>query len=317
MYKAICRLQECIENYDIITIFRHVSPDSDALGSQFGMKLWIEEHYPAKKVYALGFDQPIHNEFPRMDQVQDDVISASLAIVVDTANGARVDDQRYQDAAFSLKIDHHILVDSFCDEEIVHEQAGATCEILASMFQVIESKLSSQCAQYLYGGIIADTLKFSIRSTTQQTLFAAAYLLSFGVDIPKVNEMNFSSTLQQFKYENFIRSNCQVMQGCLAYMIIDQDAYESYDLTFAQAKEKVFVMNGVMDFEIWALFTEKQKDEQGRAIYTGSLRSRNKAIDDIAQQYHGGGHHLACGVKQLLREDIERLLRALLERAKQ
>ena len=31
-------LFELVEQYDIITIYRHVSPDADALGAQFGLK---------------------------------------------------------------------------------------------------------------------------------------------------------------------------------------------------------------------------------------------------------------------------------------
>ena len=39
-----------IEQYEVITIFRHIHPDCDALGSQFGLKQWISENYPDKKV---------------------------------------------------------------------------------------------------------------------------------------------------------------------------------------------------------------------------------------------------------------------------
>ena len=48
------RLLQQIENAKIITIFRHTNPDCDALGSQFGLKKWIQDNYPDKQVYALG-----------------------------------------------------------------------------------------------------------------------------------------------------------------------------------------------------------------------------------------------------------------------
>ena len=47
----------------------------------------------------------------------------SLAIVLDTANAKRVDDSRFQSATHILKVDHHILVDSFADTEIVDDLA--------------------------------------------------------------------------------------------------------------------------------------------------------------------------------------------------
>ena len=43
-----------IEQYDTIIIHRHVRPDPDAYGSQFGLKALIQDNYPDKKVYAVG-----------------------------------------------------------------------------------------------------------------------------------------------------------------------------------------------------------------------------------------------------------------------
>lgn len=179
-------LFELVEQYDIITIYRHVSPDADALGSQFGLKQWIQETYPQKQVYALGKDAGSKQSlFPHMDSVSDETIAASLAIILDTANGARVDDERWSMAARTLKIDHHIVVESFADVEVVEDLFGATCEMLAFMFEQKQLQLSPVCAQYLYGGIIADTLRFSIATIKPRTLRTAAYLLEMGVDVKK------------------------------------------------------------------------------------------------------------------------------------
>lgn len=308
-----------IEAHDVITIFRHVSPDSDALGSQFGLKQWIQDTYPHKKVYALGVEGGGSKEhvFPKMDEVQDAVIKESLAIILDTANAARVDDQRFRLAKKTLKIDHHIVVDAFADVEVVEDLAGATCEILAHMLEERGASLSASCAQYLYSGLIADTLRFSIPTITPQTLRTAAYLIGFGVDVAKANEDNFSTSLKQYRYENHIRSNCRILKDKLAYMIVRKEDYERFGLSFQEAKEKVFVMGGVHELQAWALFTEKEKDEQGNALFNGSLRSKHTQITDIAMKYHGGGHRYACGVKGLREEDIEALLQELLARVEE
>ena len=146
--------------YTSITIYRHVSPDSDALGSQFGLKQWIQDTYPKKQVYALGSSGSGSRDgnFPAMDVVDDETITQSLAIILDTANSARVDDERFLNAAYRLKIDHHIYVETFADVEIIQDLKGATCEILADMFMQKGIRISALCAQYLYGGLIADTL---------------------------------------------------------------------------------------------------------------------------------------------------------------
>lgn len=94
---------------------------------------------------------------------------------------------------------------------------------------------------------------------TPDTFHVAAYLLTCGVDVAKANEDNFSTSLRLYRYENYIRANCSVLEEKLAYMIVSKEDYEHYGLTFDEAKEKVFVMGGVQEFEAWALFIEKNE----------------------------------------------------------
>ena len=125
------RLLQQIENAKIITIFRHTNPDCDALGSQFGLKKWIQDNYPDKQVYALGYDAPNQGVWPKSDEAGDEVIAQSFAIVVDTANTERIDDQRFASASSIFKIDHHPDRFFYGDDQIVDESAAATCQILA------------------------------------------------------------------------------------------------------------------------------------------------------------------------------------------
>lgn len=305
-----------VEQYDVITIFRHISADSDALGSQFGLKQWIMDKYPEKQVYALG--NSVGNMakfFPAIDEVSDDVVASSLAIILDTANESRVDDQRFKSAKYKLKIDHHILVDSYADYEIVYDIKGATCEILAAMFEKNNEKLSSQCAQYLYTGLIADTLQFSISTIRGEALRTAAYLIECGVDVARANEENFSKTFKEFTFENYLRSKAQMKGNILPYVIVETEEYEKFGLTLNEAKDKVYVFGKVFEFEAWTLFIANgQKTADGRTVYNGSLRSKHKTINDIANRYNGGGHRFACGVKNLTMDKIELLLEELYQR---
>lgn len=304
-----------IEQYDVITIYRHTAADSDALGSQFGLKQWILDTYPQKSVYALGTAiGSAGAHFPDIDTCKDELIQNSLAIILDTANTSRIDDERWMHAAYKIKIDHHIFVEAYADLEIIDDYKGATCEILADLFEKQGCTLSKQCAEYLYSGMIADTLQFSINATTPQMLRTAAYLVECGVDVAKINEENFSKSLKEFRYETYIRQNCVILDECVAYAKISKDEYTAFDLTFNEAKEKVYALGHVNEFAAWALFVEIEQDEQGRCLYNGSLRSRNKMINDIANEFKGGGHRFACGVKNLHDEDIERLLAMLLQR---
>lgn len=308
---------ELIERYDVITLFRHIAADSDALGSQFGLKQWILDTYPNKQVYALGDGIGSHgSHFPSIDEVGDDVICQSLAIILDTANASRIDDHRWSTAKYKLKVDHHIFVESYADEEIVEDYKGATCEILADLLQKHGEVLSKQCATYLYSGMIADTLQFSINATTPEMLRSAAYLVEAGIDVAKINEDNFSKSLREFRYETYIRDHVVILDECVAYCKISKAEYESFGLTLNEAKEKVYALGKVHEFKAWALFVQVDETKQKESIYNGSLRSRDQIINDIATLYQGGGHRYACGVKSMKDADIDAILQLILARVK-
>lgn len=309
------RVFQLIDEYDVITLFRHQAADSDALGSQFALKQWIHERYPQKKVYALGTSIGSKGKlFPAVDTVADETIAHSLAIILDTANASRIDDARWQLAKYKVKIDHHIFAERYADLEIIADRKGATCEILAAAMEQRKECLSKLCAEYLYSGLIADTLQFSINATTPEMLQTAAYLVAQGVDVAKVNEANFSKSFQEFQFETYIREHFQWKGKCLAYCKITKAEYEQFHLTFNEAKEKVYALSKVNEFCGWALFVETGRSDDGNILYNGSLRSRSIPIHDIASQFHGGGHRFACGVKNLNDATIEALLETLANR---
>lgn len=301
-----------IEKYETIAIFRHVFPDGDALGSQFGLKTWIEANYPSKKVYALGNQNGDTLNFPKADMVSDDILLNACAIVVDTANTARIDDERYSTCAFLMKVDHHPVVEEFGDFAYVVSTASATCEILTSLLMSQNLLFPEESATYFYCGLLTDTIQFSIPSVSAKTLHCAAFLADRGVNIADCNHRMFTTSLSEFKFEAFIKNNCQILEGKIAYMIVNKEDYERYQLTFVQAKDKVIALSKVTEFEMWVLFTQNPNEEGIQ--YNGSLRSKGIRINDIAAKYHGGGHNLAAGMKKLKRSDIDRLLNELLIR---
>lgn len=297
---------EIVKEYDIVTIFRHQIADQDAMGSQFGMKLFIEAAYPDKKVYALGDSiGSCAHLFPEVDHVSDDVIENSIAIILDTADAARVDDERFKKAKKTIKIDHHIVVEDYADEAYVDINAAATCEILAFMFQGCGIKVSEQCAKYLYYGLIADSIGYTTNNTTSNTLLAGAFLVECGVKVNQIKQETSGMDINEYNYVNDIRNRVKV-KGKVAYAIMQEADYQKYGMVYNQAKEKVFAMANVNQFEIWCLFTEDSSFGQG--MYNGSLRSKNVAINEVAANYHGGGHKNACGVKKLTLEDIESIV---------
>ena len=91
-FKAILKT---IEDADVITLYRHTHPDCDALSSQNGLCSWIKTNFPEKRVYRLGAETTDQTVYPPSDTIDEDTIRTSIAIVLDTGNKERIDDQRY------------------------------------------------------------------------------------------------------------------------------------------------------------------------------------------------------------------------------
>ena len=202
------QIKEVIEQYEIICIYRHVFPDGDAKGSQFGLKTWIESKYPNKQVYAIGQDTP-NSFFPNCYHGEVEFEKA-LAIIVDTANHQRIDGEGWNQCDKIIKIDHHPAIDQYGALNFVREEACAASEIIGEMFMEANEQLSKESATYLYCGLIADSQKFSIPTTTSKSLQVASYLIDFGVDeveedeeeVVLYGEFAQNSAIQKYLEEN-------------------------------------------------------------------------------------------------------------------
>lgn len=302
---------ELIQRYDLITVFRHQNPDPDALGSQWGLVSWLKETFPNKRILALGHHLGVKPQlFETADEVDDATVAASFAIILDTSNAARIDDQRYKTAKMSLKIDHHPLGEAYATHQIVNESASSTSEIVAGLIRevMLEEPISFKAARYLYMGILTDSLNFSTANVTPVTLKNAAYLAQSHLDLPQINQDLYLIDENEFRFVTQLRSS-SVVDGSLIYAIVTKTMTDACGITPNMAKEHVNDLGSVKEYEIWILFV--QQDAPNTHLYNGSIRSRSLTVNDIAIRYNGGGHRLAAAVKNLTLEDIQSVIRDL------
>ncbi|MBQ9328391.1 MAG: bifunctional oligoribonuclease/PAP phosphatase NrnA [Solobacterium sp.] len=305
-------LLEAIETAETITLFRHARPDCDAVGSQFGLKQWIEENWPEKRVYALGYDYCSQgNCWSYSDTVSLEVIRDSTAIVLDTANTDRIDDIRCLQARKLVKIDHHPDHTPYGDLSLVFVYSAATCEILGEFFRRQTDKtMSLTTAEYLFRGILTDTLSFRTNNTTEHTLAIAGWLAGFGVRIPEINRELFDKSLKDYRFGSMMRNTVQFAAGNhMAYRIVSDEEMKEWGLTISDVKNFVEEYGRVQEIELYAVFCENTSTDP--VTYEGSLRSHTIPINLIAEQFNGGGHVNACGVRGLPKEKLEELIQVL------
>lgn len=298
------KLYNLIEEYDTITIFRHVNPDGDAYGSSFGLGLWLKSHFPNKKIYITGKDEgTLLLYFFPSDFVTDETIKQSLALVVDTANKERISDQRYQYAQKVVKIDHHPYSGNYGDYEFIEEFMSSSCEIVTEFIRSFQKEpLSYENARVLYAGMLTDTLSFTIASVTSKTLYLAAWLLESGLDVAQIQDELFLQDSNIYDYVTYLRGICTVDNG-LVYAYVSSEALAKYQLDFNQAKEFVNVYKSRKDAKIWVLMIEMPD-----GLFNLSIRSRTIVINDIATKFGGGGHKFASATKNLKFEETQQLL---------
>lgn len=300
---------EKIQEAPVITLFRHVNPDPDALGSQRGLKRALEHIFPDKKVYALG---DMTRDGFEMDQVEDAVVADSLAILLDTSNRDRIDGrERYETARDTIRLDHHVKIEDLAALDYVDDQASATGEILAQLLEANHQIPGAEAAQDLYRALTADNQRFTTGNTRPESLKAGAWLLEQGADVIKDAMAANTLTMESWGYRNKIRDKAVRIADFL-FSVMEPGDYLEYGLKETDAREHVGALSAPREITIWALFTRCQDGS-----FAASLRSRQLEVRDIAEQFGGGGHACASGIKGLNNDQVADLIRLLAARSQE
>ncbi len=300
---------KCIEANDTITIFRHIRPDGDAYGSQFGLASYIRYRYPEKKVYCVGSNEGRNSGlFPKADVVTDELIASSLAISVDTSTKERVDDQRMFLAKVTCKIDHHDSSEPYADYEVVMPHQASCAEVIVKMISEVEdaSKIPQETATYLYSGIISDTQDFSITSASYESLYLASLLAKTGISLSSIHYLVNRQTSAVFRLTSAFRNRMQFTDNHIGYAYCDKALMDEFGVEYNDCKDLVNQFGIISDVEIWVLFIEDYMDHPGQ--FNASLRSRGAIVNEIASHHGGGGHKQAAGTKAMPLEETKVLL---------
>lgn len=299
-----------IEEYDNIAIYRHVNPDFDAFGSQIGVYEMIKTTYPKKNVYVCGdFSSELINKYKvNITNEEVDYNQDVLGIIVDTANIERIDDQNYQHCKELIKIDHHLVVDSYGTLNFEDSSASSASQLVATIYKDSKMKISKSGAEALYLGIIGDTNRFMYRSTDERTFEIASVLIQEGIDITELYNRMYLKKAIDLRINKFILNNYKV-DGGVAYYILTDDDLKTLEISRERGSDFVNMLSGIEEYKIWMAITENVADNNWRV----SIRSRDYAINEIAAKYNGGGHMLASGAKLVSLSQLDDLLKDLKE----
>lgn len=280
-----------IKEFDTIIIHRHKKPDGDALGSQLGLKRAILATFPNKRVLAVGVNSENLSFVGSMDMVEDEDYQEALVIVLDSGAEMLIDDERYNNGKFLIKIDHHIPQGEYGELVLVDNSYESCAGIIGDLIRNTPLVLAKDAATAIFLGMVTDSGRFRFSSTTSKTFEIASYLMSAGIDIDEIYNNLYIDSLDNVRLRAEMTLKFIVLPSKVAYLLnTHEDVARLGVSTYQISRGMIGIMSGIENINVWATFTENENGE----VYV-ELRSNKANINQVAVKYGGGGHLQASG----------------------
>ncbi len=306
--KIFKKIIKQIKKYDTIVIARHIGPDPDALGSTLGLKEIILHNYPNKQVYAVGSPASKFRYIGNVDKFNDNMYNNSLLILLDTPDLKRVDGLDPTRFSYSIKIDHHPFIESFCDIEYIDDSASSASQLVIELAITNKLTINANAAEKLFIGVIGDTDRFLYEYTTPKTFDLVSRMIKdTHLNFTSLYEPMYLRPMKEIKFQSYIAGNLIVTEHGFGYIKLDQDILDKYEVDAATAGNMVNNFNYIDGVYSWAVFSYDKNNDNIR----GSIRSRGPIINQIAAQFGGGGHMYASGVRLSDFNKVDKLVMAL------
>lgn len=283
-----------IKEYDTIIIHRHTRPDGDCYGSQIGLKAIINESFPSKEVYIVGEESLELSYLGKMDYINDELYQNALVFVLDVANIERISDNRYKLGKELIKIDHHPLVNKFCDYEWIDTSYSSCCEMISTFYFENEDvlKLSDNGAKALLYGIVTDTNRFLNSNVNKRTFSLVNKLLEFNINLNEIYSHIYAEDLNITRLRGYVLSNFIYTKNGLGYIKIDKKLCDKYLINSSISNVLVNSLAHTKLIKVWFVAIYDNRTNKVRI----SIRSKNLPINHLAEKYGGGGHKHASGL---------------------
>ena len=242
----------------------------------------------------------------RMDTVSDEVYEGALAMILDCGSAHLISDDRWQKAARTVRIDHHIFCGQFADSEVIDTGYESCCGMIAHFAMEAGLQVSALAAKSLYTGMLTDSGRFRFDSTTSQTFRLAAFLRERDFDTNEIFRNLYAETFESKKLKAQFLLKTQFTPNRVAYIYTTKAEVEEMNIsTFTASRGMANIMSDIKGTDIWVNFTES---DEGVLC---ELRSAGPNINPIAVKYGGGGHMKASGATVANRETAMQMLHDL------
>lgn len=303
-----------IKEYDEIVIARHIGPDPDAIASTIALRDLIKLNFPNKKVYAVGSSVSRFKYFGSLDKVDENTLTNALLIICDVPKFDRVDSANKDKYNYTIKIDHHPCDEIVSDLELVDETSSSTCQLITELVYSTKLKIDKSIAEKLFMGIVSDSDRFLLSYTTPKTLLLSSKLLNdYNFELMPLYNNLYERPISERKFESYIINNMTVTENGFGYIKITDEIINEFNVDAGTASNMVNDLNFIKELKVWAFSSYDEK----LGLFKINIRSRGIVINEIASNFHGGGHKFASGARIKTEEEVNELFKALDEACKE
>jgi phosphoesterase RecJ-like protein len=295
-----------------VLLTTHVRPDGDALGSTAALSLGLKKrgiesevlllsHLPRK--YAFVY---LDNAIPHTD-VENGWPEQGLSldrfdalVVADTGTWSQLPGLRERISDWrkpKLVIDHHLTQEDWADHKLVVTEAAAAAEVVAELFDHWGIALDDpRIATALFLGIATDTGWFQFSNTRPYTMRLAGRLMEAGVDTDRLYQLLYQNErAERVALQTRAQQSMELLlDDRLAVMRVRKSDFEQTRANVPDTENLINIPMQIRTVEVSILLVEPLDAGSVRV----SLRSKGGVdVAKFAQQFGGGGHARAAGLK--------------------
>ncbi|MCD8020281.1 MAG: bifunctional oligoribonuclease/PAP phosphatase NrnA [Clostridiales bacterium] len=290
-------LSRKVKEAKTIAISGHTNPDGDCVGACLGLYTYIRDQYPGKQVDILL--EPISKKFQflkyaeNIKQEKNIEETYDLYFSLDCSDTERLSQfqEIFAEAKYKICIDHHVSNTGFGDLTCVVPEASSTCEILFDLFD--EKRISFDCAQCLYLGLVHDTGVFKHSNTTRHVMEIAGILIEKGVRPEFIIDETFykKTYLQNQILGRALMESILLLEGRIIFSVLRNKDVITYGIQSEDLDGVIDQLRVTEGVECALLLFEKEE-----GVFKVSMRSNGGVdVSKIAQNFGGGGHVKAAG----------------------
>ena len=298
--KIIDRILEGIRECRTFCVVGHIRPDGDCIGSQLGVTLALQNE--GKKVVCWNQD-PIPQKLTFLDpqklvQPPEKGCRFDCVIATDSASPERFGTVGgcIQDRGLFINIDHHESNTRYADLNWVSARAPSTGELIYHLLRAANWPITPAISDCLFTAVSTDTGSFQYPTTRPATYHVAAELVKRGANLAKIcDEVYQSFPLPRVRLLKLLYNRFRLTHdNQIAYFWLKKADYARTGADPSDSEGLIDHIRAIEPVVVACVFEEIEPE-----LTRISLRSKSERVNvnEIANQFGGGGHPAAAGAR--------------------